>query len=213
MTRSAAVAVLVWVLTPVVCAEHSPTVPTVVVSPVATVVVSPATSAAARRTPVAIPEVGALDLERLRSRRLAFPVPDVDPSTIRDSFAEMRGAHRHEATDIVALRGAAVVAVDDGTVTKLFTSIPGGLTIYQFDRDAAYCYYYAHLDRYADGVREGVAVRRGDLLGYVGTSGDARDVPHLHFAIFKLAPERRWWEGTPIDPYPLLRTEAPPRTP
>jgi len=84
-------------------------------------------------------------------------------------------------------------------------SKPGGITIYQFDPTEQYCYYYAHLDRYADGIRENMSVMRGDLIGYVGTTGNApSSSPHLHFAIFKLGPEKRWWEGTPINPYPLL---------
>jgi len=76
--------------------------------------------------------------------------------------------------------------------------------VYEFDGDASYAYYYAHLDRYAEGLHEGQAVRRGDRLGYVGTSGNAPpNTPHLHFTIFKLLPAKHWWEGTPINPYPL----------
>jgi murein DD-endopeptidase MepM/ murein hydrolase activator NlpD len=88
---------------------------------------------------------------------------------------------------------------------KLFLSKPGGLTVYQFDRSQTYCYYYAHLDRYAPGLKEGAFLRKGEILGYVGSTGNASpDAPHLHFAIFKLRPERHWWEGTPIDPYRFL---------
>jgi murein DD-endopeptidase MepM/ murein hydrolase activator NlpD len=98
-----------------------------------------------------------------------------------------------------------VVAADEGKVEKLFTSKPGGLTVYQFDRDDTHCYYYAHLDRYAEGLHEGLFLRRGDPVGYVGTTGNApRETPHLHFAIFELGPEKRWWEGKPINPYPFL---------
>jgi murein DD-endopeptidase MepM/ murein hydrolase activator NlpD len=90
-------------------------------------------------------------------------------------------------------------------VVKLFTSRQGGLTVYQFDRDEEYCYYYAHLDRYREGLQEGQTLRRGDLVGYVGTSGNApKETPHLHFAIFKLGPEKRWWHGTPINPFLVL---------
>jgi murein DD-endopeptidase MepM/ murein hydrolase activator NlpD len=140
-------------------------------------------------------------------RPLSMPVAGIDPSTIHDDFNEMRGGdtRRHEALDILAPRGTNVVAADDGTVKKLFTSVPGGLTVYQFDPDQRYCYYYAHLDAYAPGLHEGQILHRGDLIGYVGTTGNApKDTPHLHFAVIRLDPDRRWWTGTAIDPYPLL---------
>jgi murein DD-endopeptidase MepM/ murein hydrolase activator NlpD len=144
------------------------------------------------------------DLEGLRSRALVFPVEGVLPRTMRDTFSEGRDGHAHEAVDILAPRGTRVLAVDDGKVAKLFTSVRGGLTVYQFDPTETYCYYYAHLDRYAEGVKEGVWLRRGSLVGYVGTTGNApKDVPHLHFAVFKLGPEKRWWEGTAVNPFGL----------
>ena len=136
-----------------------------------------------------------------------MPVAGIDPSTIHDSFDEMRGGatRRHDALDILAPRGTNVVATDDGTVKKLFTSVAGGLTVYQYDPDERYCYYYAHLDAYAAGLHEGQILRRGDLVGYVGTTGNApKETPHLHFAVIRLDPDKRWWTGTPIDPYPLL---------
>jgi murein DD-endopeptidase MepM/ murein hydrolase activator NlpD len=140
-------------------------------------------------------------------RPLAMPVAGIDPSTIHDTFDEMRGGdtRRHEALDILAPRGTNVLETDDGTVKRLFTSVPGGLTVYQFDPDQRYCYYYAHLDAYAPGLHEGQILRRGDLIGYVGTTGNAaKDTPHLHFAVIRLDPDKRWWTGTAIDPYPLL---------
>jgi murein DD-endopeptidase MepM/ murein hydrolase activator NlpD len=141
----------------------------------------------------------------LMQRRLIIPVQGVHAEDLRDNFNEMRGGHRHEALDIIAPRGTPVLAADEGNVVKLFLSKPGGLTVYQFDDSQTYCYYYAHLDRYAAGLKEGTPLRKGDVLGYVGSSGNASpDAPHLHFAIFKLGPERRWWEGTPIDPYGFL---------
>jgi peptidoglycan LD-endopeptidase LytH len=101
-----------------------------------------------------------------------------------------------------------VVGAQDGTIVKLFTSKAGGLTIYQFDTSQTFCYYYAHLDGYADGLQEGSRVRKGQLLGYVGSTGNASaDAPHLHFAIFRLTPERQWWKGEPINPYPVLKSE------
>jgi murein DD-endopeptidase MepM/ murein hydrolase activator NlpD len=140
-------------------------------------------------------------------RPLIMPVAGIDPSSIHDMFDEMRGGstRRHDALDILAPRGTPVVAADDGTIRKLFTSVPGGLTVYEFDPDQRYCYYYAHLDAYAPGLHEGQLLRRGDLVGYVGTTGNApKDTPHLHFAVIRLDPDKRWWTGTPINPYPLL---------
>jgi peptidoglycan LD-endopeptidase LytH len=140
-------------------------------------------------------------------RPLTMPVLGIDPSSIHDTFDEMRGGatRRHDALDILAPRDTPVVATDDGTVKKLFTSVAGGLTVYQYDPDQRYCYYYAHLDAYAPGLHEGQILHRGDLLGYVGTTGNAaKDTPHLHFAVIHLDLDKRWWTGMPIDPYPLL---------
>ncbi len=117
-------------------------------------------------------------------RPLAIPVEGVRAADLRNTFDEGRTDHRHEGIDIAAPRGTRVLAVDDGKVVKLFRSIPGGLTVYQFDPGQRFAYYYAHLDRYADGLREGRAVRRGDLIGYVGTTGNARaDAPRLFTSI------------------------------
>ena len=93
----------------------------------------------------------------------------------------------------------------DGVIQKLFLSKPGGITVYEFDNNGEFCYYYAHLDRYADGLAEGQHVRAGDVIGYVGTTGNANpNTPHLHLAFFRLGPEKQWWKGTPINPYPTL---------
>lgn len=137
---------------------------------------------------------------------LVMPVESARSADLRDSFEEKRGStRRHEAIDILAPRGTPVVAAVDGFVEKLFTSVPGGLTVYEFDQDRNYCYYYAHLDHYAEGLKEKQLVRRGDRLGYVGSTGDAPpNQPHLHFAISRLGPEKQWWVGTPINPYPFL---------
>jgi len=138
-------------------------------------------------------------------RRLVIPVAGVSLKDLRDTFDDGRPGHRHEAIDIPAPLGTRVLAVDDGTLVKLFRSVPGGLTIYQFDPEARYSYYYAHLDGYAEGVREGMRLRRGDVIGYVGTTGNASpSAPHLHFAVFRLGPERRWWQGEAINPFGAL---------
>jgi murein DD-endopeptidase MepM/ murein hydrolase activator NlpD len=143
--------------------------------------------------------------ESLRERDLVVPVDDVDREDLHDTFTDTRGSRSHEALDILARRGTHVIAVEDGRIEKLFTSKAGGLTIYQFDPTRTFAYYYAHLDRYADGLVEGRIVKRGDVIGYVGSTGNASpDAPHLHFAIFRLGPERQWWKGEPINPYPIL---------
>jgi murein DD-endopeptidase MepM/ murein hydrolase activator NlpD len=141
----------------------------------------------------------------LAADQLLVPVLGVKAMQLRDSFNEMRGIVKHEALDIPAPRGTPVIAVDDGRIAKLFRSIPGGLTIYHFDPGEKFAYYYAHLDGYAAGVAEGSQVKRGEVIGYVGSTGNASSAnPHLHFAIFELGPEKRWGKGTAINPYPLL---------
>jgi murein DD-endopeptidase MepM/ murein hydrolase activator NlpD len=140
------------------------------------------------------------------TNQLLIPVAGVSASQLTDTFNQARGIdRRHEALDIPAPKGTQVFAVADGKVAKLFDSKPGGLTIYLFDRSEKYAYYYAHLDRYAEGVKEGAALKRGDLIGYVGATGNAdAATPHLHFSIFELGPEKKWWQGTPINPFSLL---------
>jgi murein DD-endopeptidase MepM/ murein hydrolase activator NlpD len=162
---------------------------------------SPPSAARTSETVPAMRDAGA-------PRPLIVPVAGVARSAMHDSFDEARGARRHEAIDILAPRGTPVIAADDGVVQKLFTSAAGGLTVYEFDPDQRFCYYYAHLDRYADGLHEGQPVRRGEILGYVGTSGNApKDTPHLHFALIRLDADRRWWKGTYVNPYPFLVSE------
>ena len=147
-------------------------------------------------------------VETLRDRDLEVPVKGVDRDDLRDTFSDARGSRAHEALDIMAPRHTPVRAVENGRIQKLFTSKAGGLTIYQFDPTDTFTYYYAHLDRYGDGLREGQTVRRGDVIGYVGSSGNASpDAPHLHFSIFRLTPERKWWKGEPINPYPVFSTK------
>jgi murein DD-endopeptidase MepM/ murein hydrolase activator NlpD len=146
------------------------------------------------------------DVDTLRARRLRIPVEGVEQATLISNFHQSRGAGSHEAIDIMSPRGTPVLAVEGGRIAKLFTSKKGGLTIYQFDPSESFCYYYAHLDRYAHTLDEGKVVSAGEVIGYVGSTGNASpDAPHLHFAVFKLGPDRRWWQGLPIDPYLVLR--------
>jgi peptidoglycan LD-endopeptidase LytH len=144
----------------------------------------------------------------LRGQDLLIPVAGVAPPALQPSFDDARGggSRRHQAIDILAPRGTPVLAARDGRIVKLFTSAAGGLTIYQFDPEERYCYYYAHLDSYSPNLNEGQWVRRGEVLGYVGTTGNASpETPHLHFAIYKLGADKEWWDGEPVDPFPALR--------
>ena len=152
---------------------------------------------------------GPLDPELAR-RDLLVPVQGIRQDQLLNTFDDARSEGRvHEAIDIMAPRNTPVVAVEAGRIARLFTSDRGGLTIYQFDPTETYSYYYAHLERYAPGLEEGDQVARGQLLGYVGTSGNARpDNPHLHFAIFRLDEEKKWWEGSPINPFQVLGGES-----
>lgn len=184
---------------------------------VTTAVVEPAVPASPARNTVGTsgspaaagePAIGPVtgDPGNLKSRDLLLPVDGVKPEQLTRQFSDQRAGHKHEAIDILAARNTPVRAVEDGTIARLFFSKAGGVTIYQFDPSGTFCYYYAHLERYAEGLREGQRVSRGQLLGYVGTSGNApKETPHLHFAIFRLTDDKRWWEGTPIDPYDVLR--------
>jgi murein DD-endopeptidase MepM/ murein hydrolase activator NlpD len=156
--------------------------------------------------PAPLPAGVVLDL--LRDRNLRLPVDDADVDLMEGGFAQRRdgGGRGHEAVDILAPRNTPVRAVDDGTIAKLFTSRAGGITLYQFDPTGRFCYYYAHLEAYARGVEEGQRVARGEVIGFVGTTGNAPpNTPHLHFAVFELDAERQWWKGRPIDPYTIFR--------
>lgn len=145
--------------------------------------------------------------EELSDRNLIIPVEGVSAGDLTRSFDDARsGERRHQAIDIMAPRNTPIRAVENGRIARLFQSRAGGITIYQFDPSERFCYYYAHLERYASGLREGQEVRQGEIIGYVGTSGNApENAPHLHFAVYRLTDEKRWWEGTPIDPYDILR--------
>jgi len=137
---------------------------------------------------------------------LTVPVAGIRVGQLADTFTDSRsGGRLHDAIDIMAPAGTPVLAVDDGRVVKLFSSVAGGLTLYQFDPDSRYVYYYAHLLGYAPDIAEGRLLRRGERIGYVGTSGNASPLaPHLHFAVSVLGPERQWWKGRAINPYPLF---------
>jgi peptidoglycan LD-endopeptidase LytH len=172
----------------------------------------PSSSAHASREPeptqpATIPVSGDEEFDpitELRRRALRLPLDGANAAMMQGGFAALRrGEPRgHEAVDLLAPRNALVRAVEDGKIAKLFFSRAGGNTVYQFDPSERFCYYYAHLDHYADGLRDGQLVAKGEVIGYVGTTGNARpDTPHLHFAILELGDDKRWWHGTAIDPY------------
>ena len=146
---------------------------------------------------------------------LMIPVEGIRPEQLRDTYDDARdGGRTHHAIDIMAPRGSPVLAAADGHVLKLRTGATGGITIYQLGRDGRTLYYYAHLQRYASGIREGKEVRQGELLAYVGDTGNAgRGNYHLHFSVGRLSNPARWWESENVDPYPLLAGNAARRQP
>lgn len=159
----------------------------------------PAGPGAATAPPVPVP-VPSPDGE------LVIPVAGVRPAQLVDTYTQSRGQGRlHDAIDIMAPAGTPVLAAVDGPVAKLFASEAGGITLYQFDRAGEYVHYYAHLQGYAPGIAEGRVLRAGEVLGYVGATGNANPAsPHLHYSIARLGADRKWHGGTPVNPYPLL---------
>ena len=137
---------------------------------------------------------------------LDVPVRGVTRAQLRDTYAEPRSGHTHEALDIPAPRGTEVLSAADGTLRKLFNSKTGGIMVYAGDPTDRFVLLYGHLDRYADGLEEGMPLRRGQVIGYVGTTGNAPvNTPHLHFGILRGTPSKAWSRGTAVNPYPLLR--------
>jgi murein DD-endopeptidase MepM/ murein hydrolase activator NlpD len=137
---------------------------------------------------------------------LLIPVAGISASQIEDTFGDARGDSRHEALDIMAPAGTPVVAAADGTIEKLFVSGDGGNSVYIRSGDRSILYYYAHLQAYGPGLREGQPVARGQALGTVGSTGNADSAaPHLHFAIVRTSADAEWWKpGVAMNPYPLL---------
>jgi murein DD-endopeptidase MepM/ murein hydrolase activator NlpD len=163
---------------------------------------SPFPSPADATSPPAVPPIGFVGM-----LKLIVPVAGVQPNQLLDTFADSRSEGRvHDAIDIPAAQGTPVVAAADGQIIKLFQSELGGTTIYQLSTDKKLIFYYAHLQRYADGLHEGKFVRQGEVIGYVGDTGNAEPCNyHLHFSIAVVSDPKRYWEGTNINPYPLLR--------
>ena len=143
----------------------------------------------------------------LLARRLEMPVQGVARTALANTFQAARSAGRsHQAVDIMAARGTPVIAVDDGSIARLQQNGPGGNAVYQHDPQGGYCYYYAHLDAYALGLAPGQAVKRGQILGFVGSTGNASPgAPHLHFAIYEVDAGTPGCNGRPVNPYAVLR--------
>jgi murein DD-endopeptidase MepM/ murein hydrolase activator NlpD len=157
-------------------------------------------------SPAAPGMVNEADTAALKTKDLLIPVTGVNAGQLHDSFYDGRSEGRtHEALDIMAAGGTPVVAAADGTVVRLFHSDKGGITLYQLDSSGLYVYYYAHLQRYTDGISEGKPIRRGEVIAYVGDTGNAgAGNYHLHFAISKPVAPGKWSGGMPINPYPIL---------
>jgi murein DD-endopeptidase MepM/ murein hydrolase activator NlpD len=133
------------------------------------------------------------------------PVAGIDPTQVPDTYRAGRGDHEHRAVDLLAPRGTPVLAADDGTIYRLRTNTAGGIVVYTVDPDRRFVYYYAHLARYRDGLAEGMAIVKGDVIGYVGTTGNApADTPHLHFQVMRWRGDGKYWDGQPIDPRPFF---------
>jgi murein DD-endopeptidase MepM/ murein hydrolase activator NlpD len=162
--------------------------------------------------PVAPPPPVAADAQATNpaASGLLIPVAGVRPEQLQDTYTQSRSEGRtHNAIDIMAARNTPVVAATDGRVVKLFQSVRGGITLYQLGTDERTVYYYSHLERYADGIVEDRFLRRGELLGYVGDSGNAgKDNCHLHFSIWLITDPKRFWDGENVNPYPLLTTKG-----
>lgn len=147
------------------------------------------------------------DEEYLLERGLMVPVEGVSPERVPDTYWQARngGARTHQAVDILAKRGTPVLSADSGTVLRLTRSTLGGITIYATDPARRFVFYYAHLDRYAEGLHEGKAIAQGEVIGYVGATGNApKNTPHLHFQVMRYVDARTWWGGPPLDPRAFL---------
>lgn len=139
--------------------------------------------------------------------KLVIPVAGIRPNQLQDTFTDARSEGRvHDAIDIIAPKNAAVLAAVDGTIVRLFESAKGGVTLYQLGPDQKFVFYYAHLDHYADGIAAGKPVKQGETIAYVGDTGNAAPGNyHLHFAIWRIADPKKFWNGENLNPFPLLR--------
>ena len=153
--------------------------------------------------------VSAADLDALWARQLMVPVEGIPRGALRDNYTAKRDAGMHRALDVLAPRYTAVVASDDLVIGRLFSGPVGGIVIYASDPEQHFVYYYAHLERYRNGLAVGDRVAKGSVIGYVGTTGNAPpDTPHLHFQVMKRAVGRAWWDGPAINPFSFFALDA-----
>jgi murein DD-endopeptidase MepM/ murein hydrolase activator NlpD len=190
---------LVWV---VISFRTTPSVPAVDLPPTDPIAIGTPLPPEPTPTPEQASFVGRVDL--------IIPVAGVKPEQLLDTFSEARSEGRtHDAIDIIAPAETPVLAAADGKILKLFQSERGGTTIYQLSSNQELVFYYAHLSHYAEGLAEGDLVRQGQVIAYVGDTGNAgAGNYHLHFSIAVVSDPKRYWEGTNINPYPLLRNRA-----
>jgi murein DD-endopeptidase MepM/ murein hydrolase activator NlpD len=145
-------------------------------------------------------------LRPVRSAGMVVPVAGVRASELKDTYGAPRsGGRGHKGVDIFAARGTPVVAAAAGVIVKRDSSAAGGLSVYERDLDGRTIYYYAHLNGWRAGLKEGDLVRQGDVIGYVGSTGNVSGSPHLHFAVFTVTDPNQWWRGRDLNPYELLR--------
>lgn len=143
---------------------------------------------------------------------LEMPIAGIAPTALTDSWGDPRdnGLRQHHGTDIMAPSMTPVRAAASGTIEKLFQSKAGGTTIYQRTPQRDWTLYYAHLADYAAGLHEGQAVHTGDVIGFVGDTGDAgAGNYHLHFGLTRTATDQRWYQGEDVDPWPYLARKQP----
>ena len=185
------------------CSRHMYSAPTPAsAAPRPRVVLASSTPAAMGAASVSSMEA----VDYLLARGILLPVAGMTASRLQDTFDEGRDAGRsHRALDILAPRGTPILSADSGRIRRISVSSLGGNTIYATDPLGRIVYYYAHLDAYQPGLTQGAAVARGDTLGFVGTTGNApKDTPHLHFQVMRMPRDGKYWDGEPINPYPLL---------
>ena len=195
--------ILLAVLVVCGCARHVYSAPAPVAgTPRPRVVLAGATPAA-----MGVASVSSMEaVDYLLARGILRPVAGISTTHLQDTFDEGRDAGRsHRALDILAPRGTPILSADSGRILRISVSSLGGNTIYATDPLGRIVYYYAHLDAYQPGLTQGAVVARGDTLGFVGTTGNApKDTPHLHFQVMRMPRDGKYWDGEPINPYPLL---------
>ena len=185
------------------CARHAYSAPVPAGAPAPRVVQSGASAV----EPVARGSVSSAEaVEYLLARGIMIPVAGAAMSQLHDAFDEARdGGRTHRALDIMAPRGTPVISADEGRILRVSVCTLGGNTVYATDPLGRVVYYYAHLDAYQPGLTQGALVTRGDTLGFVGTTGNApKDTPHLHFQVMRMPADGKFWDGDPINPYPLI---------